>query len=78
MQQWVRAHRDPKAILTRVEPLVRDLFNRLGDAAKVVPAVKTDPSLDDRARQVALQVFLRISVEGQPADIRESGVTPLP
>jgi hypothetical protein len=55
--------RERQAILARVEPMVQRLFTELGDADKVVERVKADASLSTRARQVALQVTLRTSLD---------------
>jgi len=59
----MQARRERQAILAQVEPMVRRLFAELGDASKVAEKVKTDPSLGARARQIALQVTLRISLD---------------
>jgi WD40 repeat protein len=65
----IQARRERQTILAEVEPMVRRLFATLGDADEVVRRVKADTSLGMRARQVALQVTLRMSVErGQPAN----------
>jgi hypothetical protein len=63
MKDSVQARRDRQAILVHVEPLVQRLFADLGDAGKVVEKVKADVSLSARARQVALQVVLRTSLD---------------
>ncbi|MEI6786083.1 MAG: hypothetical protein WCQ21_34795, partial [Verrucomicrobiota bacterium] len=52
-----------QAILAQVEPMVQRLFTELDDAGKVVERVKADASLSTRARQVALQVALRTSLD---------------
>jgi WD40 repeat protein len=59
----MQARRERQTILVQVEPMVQRLFVELGDAGKVVERVKADTSLGTRARQVALQVTLRISLE---------------
>jgi len=61
------ARRERQAILAQVEPMVQRLFDKLGDAAHVADEVRADPSLSPRARQVALQVVLRTSLETQSA-----------
>ena len=71
MKDRVQAGRDRQAILAQVEPLVQRLFDELGDAAKVVAMVKADVSLSTRARQVALQVVLRTSLDRIAAAARQ-------
>jgi WD40 repeat protein len=71
MKDSVQARRDRQAILVQVEPLVRRLFAELGDAGKVVEKVKADVSLSARARQVALQVVLRTSLDRINAAARQ-------
>jgi WD40 repeat protein len=63
LKDRVQARRERQAILAQVEPMVQRLFAELGDAGKVVERVKADVSLSARARQVALQVVLRTSLE---------------
>jgi WD40 repeat protein len=63
MKDRVRARRERQALLSELEPKVRQLFTDLGEAAKVAGKVKADASLSPRERQVALQVVLRISLE---------------
>jgi hypothetical protein len=58
----MQARRERQTILGQVEPMVQRLFAELGDAQKVVERVKADPSLGERARQIALQVVLRTSL----------------
>src|SRR5262249_17451565 len=72
LKDRVQARRERQSVLTEVEPMVQRLFAELGDAAKVVERVKADVSLSTRARQVALHVALRMSLDrinaaaGQP------------
>jgi hypothetical protein len=47
------------------------LFAELGDAGKVVERVKADGSLSTCARQVALQVALRMSLDRINAAARQ-------
>jgi WD40 repeat protein/serine/threonine protein kinase len=61
----MQARRERQAILAQVEPTVQRLFAEFGDAGKVVEKVKADVSLSARARQVALQVVLRTSLDRQ-------------
>ena len=67
LRERVQARRERQTILAQVEPLVQRLFAELGDAHKVVERVKADPSLGTRARQVALQVTLRMSLSRMSA-----------
>jgi WD40 repeat protein len=73
LKERVQARRERQTILADVEPIVQRLFAELGDAGKVVEKVKADVSLSARARQVALQVVLRTSLDrinaaaGQPS-----------
>jgi WD40 repeat protein len=60
-----QARRERKDVLAQVEPLVRRLVAESGDISKVVERIKADPTLGTRTRRVALQVALRMSVEGQ-------------
>ena len=63
LKDRVQARRERQTILADVEPMVQRLFTELGDAGKVVERVRADVSLSARARQIALQVALRISLE---------------
>jgi hypothetical protein len=63
MKDRVRARRERQALLSKLEPNVRQLFADFGEAAKVAEKVKADASLSARERQVALQVVLRISLD---------------
>lgn len=63
MSDRVQARRERQAILVQVEPMVQRLFAELADAGKVVQRVKVDASLGTRARQVALQITLRMSLQ---------------
>jgi WD40 repeat protein len=63
LKDRLQARRERQAILAQVEPMVQRLFTELGDADKVVERVKADASLSTRARQVALQVTLRTSLD---------------
>ena len=63
LKDRLQARRERQAILAQVEPMVQRLFTELGDAGKVVERVKADASLSTRARQVALQVVLRTSLD---------------
>jgi WD40 repeat protein/serine/threonine protein kinase len=65
MKDRLQARRERQAILAQVEPMVQRLFAQFGDAGKVVEKVKADVSLSARARQVALQVVLRTSLDNQ-------------
>jgi hypothetical protein len=68
----MQARSERQAILAQVEPMVHRLFAKFGDAGKVVEKVKADVSLSARARQVALQVVLRTSLD------RQNTAPPLP
>ena len=61
----MQARSERQAILAQVEPMVQRLFAEFGAAGKVVEKVKADVSLSARARQVALQVVLRTSLDRQ-------------
>ncbi|MGO8698629.1 MAG: WD40 repeat domain-containing serine/threonine protein kinase [Limisphaerales bacterium] len=63
LKDRMQARRDRQSILAEVEPMVRRLFAELGDAGKVVERIKADDLLRERARQVALQVALRTSLD---------------
>jgi eukaryotic-like serine/threonine-protein kinase len=63
LKDRVQERRERQSIVAAVEPMVQRLFAELGDAGKVVEKVKTDDLLSARARQIALQVALRISLE---------------
>ena len=63
LKDRVQARRERQTILADVEPMVQRLFAELADAGKVVERVKADGSLSLRARQVALQVVLRMSID---------------
>ena len=63
LKDRLQARRERQAILAQVEPMVQRLFTELDDAGKVVERVKADASLSTRARQVALQVALRTSLD---------------
>jgi len=65
LKDRMRARRERQVILAQVEPMVQGLFQKLGDATKVVARVKADGSLSTRARQIALQVVLKTSLEQQ-------------
>ncbi len=65
MKDRMQARSERQAILAQVEPMVQRLFAQFGDAGKVAEKVKTDVSLSARARQVALQVVLRTSLDRQ-------------
>jgi WD40 repeat protein len=62
MKDRVRARRERQALLSKLEPKVRQLFADFGEAAKVAQQLKSDASPSPRERQVALQVVLRISL----------------
>jgi len=62
LKDRVQARRERQSVLAQVEPMVQRLFGELGDASKVVERVKADVSLSTRARQIALQVALRMSL----------------
>ncbi len=66
-----QARRERQSILADVEPMVQQLFAELGDASKVVERVKADVSLSTRARQIALQVALRMSLDRINAAARQ-------
>jgi hypothetical protein len=59
----MRARPERQTIQAEVEPMVQRLFAELGDAGKVVERVKADILLTARARQIALQVALRMSLD---------------
>jgi WD40 repeat protein len=63
LKDRVQARRERQSILAEVEPMVQRLFAEFGDAEKVVEKVKADHSLTARARQIALQVALQISLD---------------
>ena len=63
LKDRIQARRERQTILAEVEPMVQRFFVELGDAGKVVEKVKADKLLTARARQVALQVALRISLD---------------
>jgi eukaryotic-like serine/threonine-protein kinase len=65
LRDRTKARRERQAILVQVEPAVQRLFAELSDPGKVVERVKADASLSARARQVALQVVLRTSLDRQ-------------
>jgi WD40 repeat protein len=67
----VRTRRERQTILADVEPMVQRLFAELGDAGKVVERVKADVLLSTRARQIALQVALRMSLDRINAAARQ-------
>ena len=67
----VRTRRERQTILADVEPMVQRLFAELGDAGKVVERVKADVLLPPRARQIALQVALRMSLDRINAAARQ-------
>ena len=71
MKERLQARRERQAILVQVEPMVQRLFAELGNAGKVVERIKADASLTKRARQIALQVVLRISVDRINAAARQ-------
>jgi hypothetical protein len=71
LEARMQARRDRQSILAEVEPKVRRLFAELGDAGNVVERIKTDDLLKARARQIALQVALRISVDRINAAARQ-------
>jgi len=81
MKDRVQARSERQAILAQVEPTVQRLFTELGDAARVAEKVKADMTLSARARQVALQVVLRTSLDRQntapsPGGQRADALTP--
>ncbi len=59
----MQARRERQVILAQVQPTVQRLLAELGDARRVVDKIKADPSLDARARQIALQVTLGMSLD---------------
>jgi WD40 repeat protein len=67
----VQARRERQTIMAEVEPMVERLFAELGDAGQVVERVKADVLLSARARQIALQVALRMSLDRINAVARE-------
>jgi len=71
LKKRVQPRRERQTILAGVEPMVQRLFTELGDAAKVAERVKADGSLSTRARQVALQVGLRMSLDRINAAARQ-------
>ena len=62
LKDRIQARRERQAILAEVGPMVQRLVAELGDADEVVRRVKADTSLGMRARQIALQVALQISL----------------
>ncbi len=71
MKDRVRARRERLALLAQLEPRVRQLFGDLGDAGKVIEKVKSDQSLNPRARQIALQIVLQLSLDQRNAAASE-------
>lgn len=71
LKDRLQARRERQTILAEVEPMVQRLFAELGDAGKVVEKVKADVSLSARARQVALQVVLKTSLDRINAAVRQ-------
>ena len=71
LKDRVQARHERQTILADVEPMVERLFAELGDAGKVVERVKADVLLSARARQIALQVALRMSLDRINATARE-------
>jgi WD40 repeat protein len=71
LKDRVQARRERQTILAEVEPMVQRLFAELGDAGRVVERVKADVSLSTRARQIALQVALRMSLDRINAAARQ-------
>jgi WD40 repeat protein len=71
LKDRVQARRERQSILAEVEPMVRRLFAELGDAGKVVERIKADDLLTARARQVALQTALRMSLDQINAAARQ-------
>ena len=63
LKDRLQARRERQTIQADVEPLVQRLFAELGEVRKVVERVKADVSLSTRARQIALQVALRMSLD---------------
>lgn len=59
----MRARRERQAVVRQLEPKVGQLFADLGDPTKIVQKVKSDQALSPRARQVALQIALRLSLD---------------
>jgi WD40 repeat protein/serine/threonine protein kinase len=71
LKDRVQARCERQTILADVEPMVQRLFAELGDAGKVAERVKADVSLSTRARQIALQVALRMSLDRINAATRQ-------
>ena len=71
LKDRVQARRERLTIMAEVEPMAQRLFAELGDAGKVVERIKADVSLSARARQIALQVALRITLDQLNAAARE-------
>jgi hypothetical protein len=61
----MQARRERQAILALVEPMVQRLFTELGEPGKVVKQLKAEATFGTRAREIALQVALRMSIERQ-------------
>jgi WD40 repeat protein len=77
LKDRMQARRERQDFVTQVEPLVRRLFNKLGDAARVAEVVKADTSLGPRARQVALQVVLAAAIEARSSTPASSSYAPV-
>ncbi len=71
MKDKMQARRERQAILAQVEPTVQRLFAECGNAGKIVEKVKAHVSLSARARQVALQVVLRTSLDRQKIALQQ-------
>src|SRR5258707_4246624 len=72
LKERVQARSERQSVLAEVEPMVQRLLAELGDAGKVVERVKADASLSARARQIALQVALRMSLDRINAAARKA------
>jgi WD40 repeat protein len=67
LKDRVQARRERQAFLAQVTPTVEQLFTQLSDPDEVIKRLKADSSLSPRARQIALQVALQISLRRQDA-----------
>jgi WD40 repeat protein len=71
LKDRIQARRERQTILAEVEPMVQRFFAELGDAGKVVEKIKADNLLTPRARQIALQVALKMSLDRINAATRQ-------
>ena len=58
----LKARRERQSMIAELQPVVRQLFDDYQDPQVVVELIKSDASLRDRRREVALQLVLQKSV----------------